>query len=243
MRGPRGAWRFSFRDLIVLRTAQALVDAKVPARRITRSMRELRRHLPESMPLSGLRIGALADRVVVTEGDNRWQADSGQYVLEFEADPANGALTVIEPAKARDAAIGAQDWFARAAALEAQDAEGALRAYEEAVIADPSFLDAYINWGRLLHDGARFARAERVYRAAIDACGPHPVLYYNLAVLLEDMARSPAAIAAYEAALRGDPHMADCHYNLALLYEKLAKPKDALRHMARYRKLTASRAQ
>ena len=47
-RGPRGAWRFSFQDLIVLRTAQALVDAQVPARRITRSMRELRRRLPET---------------------------------------------------------------------------------------------------------------------------------------------------------------------------------------------------
>ena len=29
-RGPRNAWRFSFQDLIVLRTAQALAAAKVP---------------------------------------------------------------------------------------------------------------------------------------------------------------------------------------------------------------------
>ena len=34
-RGPRNAWRFSFQDLIVLRTAQALADAHVPHRRIT----------------------------------------------------------------------------------------------------------------------------------------------------------------------------------------------------------------
>ena len=58
-RGPRGAWRFSFQDLIVLRTAQALVEAKVPQRRITRSMTELRRRLPDTMPLSGLSIGAV----------------------------------------------------------------------------------------------------------------------------------------------------------------------------------------
>ena len=50
-RGARGAWRFSFQDLIVLRTAQALVDANVPARRITRSMRELKKRLPDAMPL------------------------------------------------------------------------------------------------------------------------------------------------------------------------------------------------
>ena len=94
-RGPRRAWLFSFQDLIVLRTAQALTEAKVPARRITRSVRELRRHLPDTMPLSGLAISAVADRVVVRERKGRWQAESGQYLLEFEgAVPANGKATL-----------------------------------------------------------------------------------------------------------------------------------------------------
>src|SRR6266850_4386894 len=95
-RGPRNAWLFSFQDLIVLRTAQALATAKVPRRRITRSVKELRRHLPASMPLSGLSICAEGDRVVVREGASRWQAESGQYVLAFEGDPANGSLSMIE---------------------------------------------------------------------------------------------------------------------------------------------------
>src|SRR5216110_688782 len=94
-RGPRNALRFSFQDLIVLRTAQALAQANVPQRRITRSVRELRRHLPDSMPLSGLSISAVADQVVVREGAARWQADSDQYLLEFEGDPARGKLNVI----------------------------------------------------------------------------------------------------------------------------------------------------
>src|SRR5690242_18052355 len=95
-RGPRSAWRFSFQDLIVLRTAQALADSNVPHRRITRSIKELRRHLPDAMPLSGLCISAVGDTVVVKEGASRWQAESGQYLLEFEGDPANGSLSVIE---------------------------------------------------------------------------------------------------------------------------------------------------
>lgn len=240
-RGPRNAWRFSFQDLIVLRTAQALVEANVPARRITRSIRELRRHLPSTMPLSGLRIGAVADRVVVREGDNRWQADSGQYLLEFEADPGNGALKVIERVQPTPLPVAAEEWFERAAALEERDVKASLEAYAEAITVDPTFLDAYINCGRLLHDRRHLPEAERVYRAAIRACGDDAVLLYNLGVLLEDMTRSNDAVAAYETAARRDPQFADCHYNLALLYEKLAKPKDALRHMARYRMLTGGR--
>jgi hypothetical protein len=236
-RGPRGAWKFSFQDLIVLRTAQALADAKVPPRRITRSVRELRRHLPDAMPLSGLSIGAVADRVVVREGGGRWQADSGQYLLEFGGDPADGSLSVIERKKAAEVPMPAQAWFGRGLALEREDAEAALRAYERAVAVDPAFLDAHINLGRLLHETRRFAKAERAYRDALKGCGSDPVLLYNLGVLLDDLNRTAEAMEAYEAALSGDPGLADCHYNLALLYERLGKPKEAIRHMSRYRTL------
>lgn len=241
-RGARGAWQFSFQDLIVLRTAQALADAHVPARRITRSLRELRRHLPGAMPLSGLRIGAVADRVVVREGGARWQAESGQYLLAFEGDPADGSLSVVAPADVEEETSRAEDWFAKGVELESEDIAGALRAYAQAIDIDTSFVDAYVNCGRLLHDNRHFANAERVYRAGIKACGSDPVLLFNLGVLLEDMVRGPEAMEAYEAALRGDPALADCHYNLALLCEKLAKPKEAIRHMARYRMLTGSRS-
>jgi tetratricopeptide (TPR) repeat protein len=236
-RGPRGAWQFSFQDLIVLRTAQALADAHMPSRRIMRSMRELRRHLPDTMPLSGLNIGAVADRVVVREGGSRWQADSGQYLLGFDGDPSNGSLSVIE----RGAAGGAEARFERAVALEGEDVDAALAAYEHAIDADRTYLDAYINLGRLLHEAKRFTKAESIYRDAIKACGDDPVLLFNLGVLLEDMKRWSEAMDAYAAALRADPALADGHYNLALLYKKLSKPKDAIRHMARYRVLTADR--
>lgn len=203
-RGPRNAWRFSFQDLIVLRTAQALAAAKVPARRIARAMRELRRQLPESMPLSGLSIAAEADRVVVREGTRRWQADSGQYLLAFGAAPADGSLTIIErkakPAPAPDAEI-------------------------------------YVARGCELHEAGRLVEAEQIYREGLAACGEEAVLLYNLGVVLEDMERKTDALAAYERALRVDPRFADCHYNIALLFEVLGRPREAIRHMAQYRRL------
>jgi tetratricopeptide (TPR) repeat protein len=230
-RGPRRAWRFSFQDLIVLRTAQALAAAKVPRKRITRSVRELRRHLPEAMPLSGLSICAVADRVVVKEGSSRWQAESGQYLLGFEANPADGSLSLIDRGPA------ATELFDRAVTLESEDAEAAQRAYRQALAVDPRLLDAHINLGLLLHEAGRGAEAERAYRAGLEACGNEPLLLYNLAVLLEEQDRKAEAVEAYEAALKGDPRMADGHYNLALLCEELDRPRDAIRHMAQYRRL------
>ncbi|HZM44410.1 MAG TPA: tetratricopeptide repeat protein [Burkholderiales bacterium] len=279
-RGPRNAWQFSFQDLIVLRTAQALANSNVPRQRITRSVKELRRHLPDSMPLSGLSIGAVGDRVVVKEGASRWQADSGQYLLAFEGDPDSGSLSVIdeqgerapsgrssepsqtprtpsskrgEPGPFREklsgpsrsprtppTAAAALEWFEKGAALEKRDVAAAAQAYARAIAADPALVKARINLGGLLHEAGRHAEAERVYREAIKASSTDAVLYYNLGVLLEDTGRKNEALEAYVGALRRDPDLADCHYNLALLCDELKQPKDAIRHMARYRKLTGN---
>ncbi len=247
VRGPRRAWLFSFQDLIVLRTAQALAIANVSPKRIAKSVKALRSHLPESMPLSGLSISAVADRVVVREGGNRWQAETGQYLLAFEGDPADGSLSVIERREAEPSAsandwVDAGDWFDEGVALERKDPAGAIQAYQRAVAADPALLDARINLGWLLHEAGRFAEAERTYRDAIEVCGNDPMLLYNLGVLLHDTNRKDEAIEAYEAALRGDPRLADCHYNLALLREELKQPKAAIRHMAQYRKLIRTKS-
>jgi len=233
-RGPRNAWQFSFQDLITLRTAQTLVAARVPARRIMSALRALRGRLPESMPLSGLSIAAVADRVIVKEGVSRWQAESGQYLLGFEGNPAAGSLSVFE---SRPQA----KWFEQAEALEESDSVAAVDAYRHAIAADPTHVDARINLGRLLHNTGRLTQAEHVYREAIAACGNDALLLFNFGVLLDDMKRKAEAAEAYEEALRTDPAFADCCYNLALICEELGRQRDAIRHMARYRKLRRGR--
>jgi tetratricopeptide (TPR) repeat protein len=236
-RGPRNAWLFSFQDLIVLRTAKALASAKVPRRRIIRSLKELRRHLPGAMPLSGLAIAAVGDRVVVKNGASAWQADSGQYLLAFEGNPADGSLNVIDRVRPAQPSPRTGDWFDKAVALENTDPAAAIEAYGRAVAAAPSHRDAHINLARLLHEANRLPEAEAAYRSAIKACGNDALLLYNFGVLLDDMDRKPEAIAAYEEALASRPDMADCHYNLALLYEDINKQQQAIRHLAQYRRL------
>ena len=250
-RGPRNAWLFSFQDLILLRTAQALAAAKVPHNRITRSVKELRRRLPESMPLSGLNIAAEADGVVVKEGDRAWQADSGQYLLRFEGDPDAGSLSVLERPEAEAPASpvpsagavppeSAEGWFERGVALETKNPDAAIEAYERAIAADSGLVKARINLGRLLHEAGRLEDAERVYRAALRMSGEDPLLLFDLGILLDDRGRKDQAMEAYRAALRQDPRFADCHYNLGLLCRRLGRTKDAIQHLAAYRRLTAT---
>jgi tetratricopeptide (TPR) repeat protein len=147
-RGPRNAWRFSFRDLIVLRTARLLTAAKVPAKRIMRSLKALRRRLPESMPLSGLSIDAVGDRVVVKEGAARWQAESGQYVLVFEGDPAAGELKVIEHKPEDPLTL-----YERGVELEQAGRKlEALEAYKAALQEDPRMADCCYNLALLCEE-------------------------------------------------------------------------------------------
>jgi tetratricopeptide (TPR) repeat protein len=233
-RGARNAWQFSFQDLIVLRTAQTLAAANIPQRRIVRALKDLRGRLPDEMPLSGLSIGALADQVVVREGGNRWQAETGQYLLAFEGDPAAGSLRVIEPAAV---AVQETPTAAEGGALEHNDSMAALRAYDASIAADPTRIDARVNKGRLLHELGRLDEAAHTYADAIRAGGHDALLFYNLGVLLDDRDQKREAMKAYEAALVEDPRMADAHYNLALLCEELDQPRDAIRHMSQYRRL------
>jgi tetratricopeptide (TPR) repeat protein len=188
-RGPRRAYLFSFQDLIVLRTAQALAAAKIPARRISASLRELRRHLPESMPLSGLSIGAVGDRVVVTEGASRWQAESGQYLLAFEGDPLAGELKVIEKPGSLEDAIDRGYRLHESGKLK--EAEAAYREALDAFGPDPLLL---YDLGVLLEDLGRKAEAADAYRAALQGDPGMADCHYNLALLCEQLRRPQEAI-------------------------------------------------
>lgn len=233
--GPHRSYRFSFSDLVVMRTAHDLIAAKVPARRVSLALKGLRAQLPEEPPLAALRVRALGDRVVVRDGAAQWDAGTGQYVLDFSIS-AQGTKLRMLPA-ARPATDLAEDWFARACELEERDDPAAMAAYERSIQADAGFADSYVNLGRLLQDRGRLREAEAVYRKGIAQCPSEALLRYNLGVLLEELKRPQAALQAYGEALELQHDLADCHYNIALLYEAAGQPRAALRHLNTYRRL------
>jgi tetratricopeptide (TPR) repeat protein len=240
-RDRRGALRFTFHDLIIVRTASTLSAAKVPAKRVAQSMRALRRQLPKQAPLSGLAIVAVGDRIAVREGAQRWDTSSGQYLLALDVQVEQGELRIIEAHLGKQAqtqiaqAEHCEARFEAALALEGHDTERALEVYRECIATGVVHIGAYINSGRLLHELGRLDEAESLYKRALRE-HEDATLCFNLAVLLEDQGRDEEAIAAYDQSLRLDHSLADAHYNLARLHEAAGNDKECLRHLSAYRR-------
>ena len=263
-RGPRREYHFEFPDLVLLRAAQGLQSAQIAPRRILSALRRLRATLPADMPLSGLRLSAVGNDVVVRDGGAPWQATSGQWLLDFEVDASAAPAaavhhlhnmhntregrTPIGQGHARSGPAGAghaadapvaepRDWFQRGTELEASAPAEAEAAYRRAIAAAPTRADAYLNLGVLLADAGRHAEALAVYRQGLRHCPGEALLHYNLAVALEDAKQPEAAIGAYEQAVKLDPQMADAHFNAARLHDMLGRAKPAIRHYSAYRRL------
>jgi len=244
-RGPRSEYRFSFQDLVLLRTAAGLHAARIPARRIGMALDRLRLELPVGRSLSELRIVAEADRIVVHDGDAAWNPLSGQYHMDFtvaelgqKVAPMAGRAT-----RAADAAgpeMRARDWFELGLDLEAYAPAEARHAYERALTLDPDHADAHVNLGRLFHAGGEPKVAESHYRAALEA-GPHATASFDLGVALEDLGRIDDAVRAYEQAIELEPEQVDAHYNLARLLERRGDGQGAVRHLAACKRILDAR--
>lgn len=241
-RDARHGYRFSFQDIVLLRTARDLEDAQIPSRRVYRALRALRSRLPDDRSLAAVRIVAVGDEVVVRDTVTAWAPDTGQAVIDFDVATlaAEAAPMVRHAARAaRAAEHDADDWHATAIDLElVGDAAGAAQAYERALELDEGHAAARINLGRLHHDAGRLNEAEHLYREATAIDAGDAVAWFNLGVVLEDQDRIEAAREAYEQALAVDAALADAHFNLARICERLGKPSLAFKHLVRYRALT-----
>jgi tetratricopeptide (TPR) repeat protein len=243
--GPRGEYRFSFQDLILLRTAKGLLAAHVPRRRIRLALQKLQDQLPEGRPLTGVRITAQGHHVVVRDGKEAWNPESGQILLDFQvADLEREASSLLRHAEKKRAPKAdpetADAWYARGIDLEIdEDLDAAMAAYRRALEID-ALPDAHLNLGRLLHELGDLAAAEEHYRAALASRPADPTAAFNLGVVLEDLGRLEEAAASYETALAADGRFADAHYNLAGVYEQLGDQQAAFRHLRTYKTLTGA---
>lgn len=233
---PSRGRRLSFQDLMLLRTAHALRQARVPPRRIVGALQRLRAALPEALPVTGLRISAAGGQVVVRDAQGDWEPETGQQLLAFEVTPTPSGRLVILPRPQPDDDVATL--FQRAVALETVDPRRAEAAYRAALAREPDHLDSLLNLGAMLCEQRRCGDAVALYDAALARQPDVAWLHFNRAIALEDQDEVALAAQAYAHSLQLDPALADAHFNLARLLELASDHQGAIRHLNAYRRLT-----
>lgn len=244
-RGPRNGYRFSFQDLVLLRTARELAQARVPPRRIRSALCGLARELPTGRSLSGLRITADGEQVVVRDEGSAWNPESGQLQIDFSvgelarrAEPV--ARRLARSAQRAPEPLTALDWFDLGVDLEAAAPDEARNAYSRALALDPDLADAHVNLGRLLQLAGHPTEAVEHYRRSLRAGSTDPTAAFNLGTALEELGHWAEAIRAYRQAIQADRDFADAHFNLARLFEQTGRRAEAIGHLREYQVLNES---
>lgn len=235
-RGDRGEYRFSFQDVVLLRTAKGLLDASVPARKAYKVLLKLKGELNALKSLTAVRIFADGANVVVREDNSLWNAETGQGHLDFSIDagPADVATLGRQvPTDEEIDALDSDDWYNLGLDLEEVDPDRAPEAYQRAIALDPKNTDAYVNLGRLHQLHGQLKQAKKLYQTALEQMPEHPLALYNLGTLFDELEEYDTAIAYYRQALV----VPDAHFNLARIYELKGDELAALRHLRRYRQL------
>ena len=245
IRAARGHFRFSFQDLVLLRTAKELVLAGLDSRRIWRALRALQDQLPTGRPLSSVKVLTQADQVLVREHNTVWEVESGQTILDFKIDELAEKVAPLVKASgpiARQQATTSDEWFEIALEFDqVGEKEDAQAAYRETLSLDSTHVNARINLGRLLHNERSYQQAENLYREALKTDPTNSIAAFNLGVVLEDQSSIHEAIELYLHTLTLDPELPDVHYNLARLYENQGNQKAAIRHFSKFKLLSGYR--
>lgn len=217
---------FTSRDLVLLRHARNLMQRKLPRARAAAALLKARE-------LPGAAVHPEGRELVVSSGTRRWNAESGQQLLDLDAPSRTPWLRPMQTHSP-----DAEQLFDAAVELEEAEPASAADAYGEALAADPMHADAHVNLGRLLHQRGRLREAEAHYVAALVSRPDDITATFNLAVVLEDQGRADEAIARYSEAIALDPHCVDAYFNLSRLCEKKGQKMAALRHLKDYRRLS-----
>ncbi len=235
--------QLSFRDLAALRTVKSLVDAGLPLLRVRKELVALAASLPAGTALAELTVEAHDGHVHVRGTP---PTGGGQLALPLEPTlrPAP-AGELRELPRAPDAPVPiavapatADQWLARAQALEERDPVAAIDAYRRSLRLRPDCTEAWINLGRLFSESSDPEAARDCFKSALELDPADATAFYNLGVLAQDAGRESEAIELYRKALELDAQLAEAHYNLATLFDQSGDSRSAIRHINEYRKLT-----
>lgn len=208
---------YGFRDLAAARQVAALLAAGTKLSVITRSLRDIRKWLPDAR-LSNLKLfPETSDRILVEQVKGRTDK-TGQFVFDVEA-PADDADALFEQAQTAE---------------EQGDSATAERLYQRVMKLDPGDPVPAFNLGNLLRAGGRMVEAETAYRAAVAADPAYAPGWYNLADVLDDQGRTKDAVDCLRRAIEADPAYTDAVFNMALFLQRLERPAEAAEWWRKY---------
>ena len=241
-----GQLRYTFRELLALRAASALLESGASVRQIRQALDALRRRDPDiRQPLAEMRLVLDGGRVLVESERVRFDPRTGQTVLDLDAGnlekTAEATLVTGLVRPLAPPAEQAETWFERASEWDADPAqwEDAIDAYRRVVAIDPTYAAAWNNLGLLLHRMGRYAEARTAYDHALKESPECAEAAYNLGSLNEDTGDVDEAIRCYRRALDVSPDYADAHFNLAGALARAGRGDEAVRHWQRYLQLDA----
>jgi len=236
----------TFRALVAIRAASALLDSGATVRQIRQALDALRRQEPGlGSPLAETRLVVEGSRVLAQTDRVRFDPRTGQTVLALDVGglekEAAATLTMGLVRPLVPPAAQAETWFDRATQWDADPAhwEDAIEAYQRVVAVEPSYAAAWNNLGLLHHRMGQYTEAQEAYEAALRAQPTCAEAAYNLGSLCEDLGELPASIRFYLRALELSPDYPDAHFNLAGVLGKSGRGREAARHWRRYLELDA----
>ncbi len=241
---------YSFRDLIELKVAKALLESGMPLRRVRRSLGALERRLPEAKNmLASVRIRCEGDELVVEHAEGDYEAESGQMVLDFEVENLRQEAAMVHALPwVSDGDGGAEPttaygWFLHGCELEEQwdgspvdqpGFEAARAAYEEALRLDPELAAAWTNLGSMFAEVGAFDQARQHFAEAVQLDPQQPEAHVNLAELHLREGDADAAIAGYRQVLSMAPDNLEAHYGLARSLLDVGGKVQAAAHLRRF---------
>lgn len=239
--GPRGAWRFRFQDLVLLRTLKRLAASSVPHRRIVRALGRLRKQLPDERPLSEVKISLVGDQIVALSGGSAWSPDSGQTRFDFSgAVPQAQAIrrsVAFEPSDPGEPDLGAVEWFEVGEELEWLAPEEAREAFRRTLELEPLHTQAHVRLARLLRELGELRAAEMHCRVALEEEPTDPYAFAQLGLALEDQGRRAEASDALRMAVRLGSRVPESYEALARIYEASGDSGEAERWREARRRL------
>jgi tetratricopeptide (TPR) repeat protein len=243
-RGDHGEYRFSFQDLVLLRTAKGLTGENVSAVKVRNALLRIKQMLPQGQPLSGVQLRADGDRIVIREGDSIWSPDSGQTLLNFDGDDSTHSVSSHsreEGSPNGDPSginLDCEEWFGLGIDLEDAAPDHAREAYRRTLELNPNHVTARINLGRLLHAAGQLAAAEAHYDLALGIQPRYAAALFYRGALLEETGRNEEAITSYRSTIDNDPGCAEAYLRLARLHDKSGDSKRAGLFLDAYKELT-----